>query len=47
MWKEMRKVKCRTKRMTVVFFLCTLHLQDRRGEKGNGGEREGGAEDQW
>lgn len=39
MWKEMRKGKCKTKRTSVAFFLCTLHLQDGRGEKGSEGGR--------
>lgn len=39
MWKEMRKGKCKTKRKSGAFFLCTLHLQDGRGEKGSEGGR--------
>lgn len=35
MWKEMRKGKCKTKRTSegIFFFLCTLNLQDGRGEE--------------
>lgn len=39
MWKEMRKGKCKTKRTSEAFCLCTLNLQDGRGEKYN--KREG------
>lgn len=42
MWKEMRKGKCKTKkkRQWHFFFLCTLHLEDGRGEKGSERGRE-------
>lgn len=39
MWKEMRKGKCKTKRRSGAFFLCTLHLRDGWGEKGGEGGR--------